>query len=329
MKSYMKALISAIAFAEMANAMEHPTLTAPHQYEEKWTEAAEKKYSSFRSHNENQWEAVDHGRRPVIGILTEPLKGEMYTPSNSRFKQDELVETSTASYVPKAHVQFLEQAGVRVVPIDYRLPLEERRSLLNQINGVYLPGDSHNTITDEAYKAAFVQTLAYVENATYEDNQHFPMFLMGNALQTLVRARQASAHNLRDMGAQRFTNSRIEMLAHPDEFYFFNGLQREEKQALFNTGHMFNMQVTGVKSHDIETDRQLSKLIKPIATFTSHAIEDESDQFIAIAEGIKLPLYAFTYAIEMVQFYHEDPDAYVGTDDVVNIDHSIIARHHA
>jgi len=67
------------------------------------------------------------------------------------------------------------------------------------------------------------------------------MFLMGNALTTLVRARQASGHNLRDMGEQRFTNSRIEMLAHPDEFFFFNGLQREEKQALFNTGHMFNM----------------------------------------------------------------------------------------
>ena len=31
----------------------------------------------------------------------------------------------------------------------------------------------------------------------------------------------------------------------------------------------------------------------------------------------------------MVQFYHEDPDAYTGTADTVNIDHSIVARHHA
>ena len=70
--------------------------------------------------------------------------------------EDEKIETSNASYVPVAHVQFLEQAGIRVVPIDYRLSLEERRDLLDQLNGVYLPGDSHNTITDEDYKAAFV-----------------------------------------------------------------------------------------------------------------------------------------------------------------------------
>ena len=50
---------------------------------------------------------------------------------------------------------------------------------------------------------------------------------------------------------------------------------------------------------------------------------------MAMAEGIKLPLYAFTYSIEMVQFYHEDPDAFVGTNDEIHIDHSIIARHHA
>jgi len=37
-----------------------------------------------------------------------------------------------------------------------------------------------------------------------------------------------------------------------------------------------------------------------MATFSSHNIEDESEKFIAMAEGIKLPLYAFTYAIEMV-----------------------------
>jgi len=201
------------------------------------------------------FDVIDHSRRPVIGVLTEPLRGELYTKANSRFKEDELIETPTASYVPKAHVQFLEQAGVRVVPIDYRLPLEERRNLLDQLNGVYLPGDSHVTVTDEAYKTAFVQTLAYVENATFENKEHFPMFLMGNSLHTLVRARQASGHNLADMTSLRFSNSRIEMLGNPNEYYFLNGLEREDKQALFNTAMFFNMQVSGVKPHDIETDK--------------------------------------------------------------------------
>ena len=159
----------------------------------------------------------------------------MYSPTESQFKEDELIETSTASFVPKAHVQFLEQAGIRVMPIDYRLPLEERFALLDQLNGVYLPGDSHNTVTAAAYKAAFVQTLAYVENATFENKEHFPMFMMGNSLNTLVRARQASGMNLADMTALRFSNSRIDMIGQPSEYYFLNGLEREDKQALFNT----------------------------------------------------------------------------------------------
>lgn len=66
-------------------------------------------------------------------------------------------------YVPKAHVQYLEQAGLRVVPIDYRLSAEERHALYDQLNGVYIPGDSHLTIKDELYKVAFVDTLHYQE----------------------------------------------------------------------------------------------------------------------------------------------------------------------
>jgi len=330
MKSYMKAAISVIALAEMANAMEHPSLTATYDFEVKWSDVAEKKANAYRAHNEKEsYDVIDHSRRPVIGVLTEPLRGEMYTPATSQFKEDELEDTSAASFVSKAHVQFLEQTGIRVVPIDYRLSLEERREILDNVNGVYLPGDSHNTITDKAYKAAFAHTLAYVENATFEDKMHFPMFLMGNSLTTLVRARQASANHLTDMGKHRFTSSRVDMIGHPDQYFLFNGLDREEKQALFNTGEMFNMQVSGVSTHDIESDRQLSKLIQPIATFTQHGVDEEAHEFVAIAEGIKLPLYAFTYGIEMVQFYHEDPDAYTGTSDGVNIDHSIVARHHA
>ena len=92
------------------------------------------------------------------------------------------------------------------------MDLDERRALLDQLNGVYLPGDSHNVVTDEVYKAAFVQTLAYVENATYENKEHFPIFLMGNALTTLVRARQASGNHLNDMTGLRFSNSRVDMI---------------------------------------------------------------------------------------------------------------------
>ena len=55
-------------------------------------------------------------------------------------------------------------------------------------------------------------------------------------------------------------------------------------------------------------------------------ITEEDEKYIAIAEGAEMPLYAFTYGIEMIQFYFEDPSA---TLDNFQLDHSIIARKHA
>ena len=63
----------------------------------------------------------------------------------------------------------------------------------------------------------------------FEDKEHFPMFLMGNSLQTFVRAKQASANTLTDMKQHRFENSRVDMLGHPSDYYLFSGMEREEK----------------------------------------------------------------------------------------------------
>lgn len=66
--------------------------------------------------------------------------------------------------------------------------------------------------------------------------------------------------------------------------------------------------------------------MRPLALYQSHDIKNDKEKFIAIAEGIDLPLYAFTYGIEMIQFYYEDPTASL---DNFFLDHSIIARKHA
>ena len=66
--------------------------------------------------------------------------------------------------------------------------------------------------------------------------------------------------------------------------------------------------------------------MRPLALYQSHGIENDSEKFIAIAEGIDMPIYAFTYGIEMIQFYYEDPTASL---DNFFLDHSIIARKHA
>lgn len=139
----------------------------------------------------NTERVVETGRRPVVGILSEPLRGDIL---------DTPIDDAPLSYVPKAHVQFLEQAGVRVVPIDYHLSEEERRALFDKLNGVYLPGDSHLTTSDEEYKSAFMHVLDYTTEQAQLNKEHFPVFFMGNALTTLVQATQEIKGRLNSMG---------------------------------------------------------------------------------------------------------------------------------
>jgi hypothetical protein len=70
-----------------------------------------------------------------------------------------------------------------------------------------------------------------------------------------------------------------------------------------------------MRVRDLNSDEQLTKWITPLATFKDSGkakwsqvswSEDESDkvynsrdEFIAIAEGIEVPIYFFTYNIEM------------------------------
>ena len=103
-------------------------------------------------------------------------------------------------------------------------------------------------------------------------------------------------------------------------------MTREEKQAVFNTAQFFNMQVSGLRPIDLKYEKGIHRHLKPLALYTGHGIDKEEEKFIAIAEGAEMPIYAFTYGIEMVQFYFEDPSH---TLDNFRLDHSIIARKHA
>ena len=68
-----------------------------------------------RIDRENKLQQGDNNMRPVYGILTEPLRGDIKSEGH---------ENTDATYVPRAHVQFLEQTGIKVVPIDFSLPIE-------------------------------------------------------------------------------------------------------------------------------------------------------------------------------------------------------------
>lgn len=162
----------------------------------------------------------------------------------------------------------------------------------------------------------------YQEKLQFEDHDHFPVFLMGNSLQSLVKARQTSKGHLSDMKEIKHQSVGLEMVPHPNETFFFDSMTREAKQAVFNQATFFNKQSSGLTTENLKADEKLKSILKTLATYKTAG----DDEFIAIAEGKKVPIYAFTYNIEMAQFYYEDPSM---TGDKHSLDHSIIAREHA
>jgi hypothetical protein len=63
-------------------------------------------------------------------------------------------------FIETSHVKFLESAGARVVPIDFTLDPEQLKTLLSQINGVYIPGDQKTLVGNGDY--AFTKTVQQI-----------------------------------------------------------------------------------------------------------------------------------------------------------------------
>lgn len=71
--------------------------------------------------------------------------------------------------------------------------------------------------------------MAYAENQAFEVKEHWPVFLMGNSFTTWIRAKQSEKGVLTDMSEFQFTNSRLDLVGHPDESFLFYKMSREEK----------------------------------------------------------------------------------------------------
>lgn len=73
----------------------------------------------------------DKNREPIIGILTIPTS-----------KSNQIFSSSSFSMIPASYVKWLEQAGIRVIPIRYDLKQSTVRRMMQLINGVLVTGGS-------------------------------------------------------------------------------------------------------------------------------------------------------------------------------------------
>ena len=105
--------------------------------------------------------------QPIFGMLTQPI------PSSWRHD----LELGSSAFIESSHVDFLQAAGARVVPIDYRTDPVQLTKLLEQLNGFYIPGDTKLSFDDTDFVNS-VNTVMYwagQHNDMGEEHKHFPV----------------------------------------------------------------------------------------------------------------------------------------------------------
>ena len=114
----------------------------------------------------------------------------------------------------------------------------------------------------------------------------------------------------------------LQLVVEPSNSYLFSTMNEQDRQAVFNRAKLFNREVSGLTLEELKYDQALDKNYRALAVFS----DGRNNNIIAIAEGIKVPIYAFTYGVELVQFYFENSTLNLDNDV---LDHSLVARKHA
>lgn len=116
---------------------------------------------------------------------------------------------------------------------------------------------------------------------------------MGNSLTTFIRATQSSGGHVTSIKDLKYTMQPLQLIAEPQNTFLFHSMTDLQQQAVFNTALFLNREVSGIRTEDLETDKRLTKKLKPLAVF-------QDSEVIAIAEGVNHPFYAFAYAVEAI-----------------------------
>ena len=73
------ALLAIVSFFDSVVALEHPLLASTADYQETWTDKPKDMITETKERRQTKY--VDSDKRPVIGVLTEPLRGDIYKAS--------------------------------------------------------------------------------------------------------------------------------------------------------------------------------------------------------------------------------------------------------
>jgi hypothetical protein len=108
--------------------------------------------------------------------------------------------------------------------VSYKLSPDALRELLDKLNGLYVHGDSQKSIVHGQYQETFANVMDYVKTKNTEEGISFPLFLMGNSLNTFLKYKIPGNRIItKPMKELTFSNINLRQLKSASETYILEG----------------------------------------------------------------------------------------------------------
>ena len=253
---------------------------------------------------------------PVIGILTQPIPSESYQWQKeferieNEVKSQETntfhIQNLTGQFIESTHVKFLEAAGARVVPIHYDWKETDLRRELESINGLYIPGDSKELLSERHFE--YIKTvqkiLLWAQAFNEAEDNHFPVFGVGYGLMAMMRAEMLNTESFSDFEARG--KLQMNLIREPEHTYLFDEFSQEKLENMLDKIKFFADVEIGVTTNDFILEHKiLSSLFVPVSTFHDEELPNSNDEIVAAMEGVVYPWFAVAYRIDRIQYSME------------------------
>jgi gamma-glutamyl hydrolase len=262
-------------------------------------------------HKSFRGQSLNFPSQPVIGVLTQPFTskyvpdesiGTVFGSTSSSFGQPSR-SSHGSEYVASGYVKFVEQAGARVVAIQFTLPPAELRSRLSEIHGIILPGGA-NDLTPG--KSPFMRAAAVVWEHVLDSNKRGERFAVFGTCQgwemLAVLSSKAGEVVLDQSGPfnSAMLGSSLEFTRYArEQSELFSELSPTLLDTLASEPLTVNEHTQGVTPEVLESDNDLKSMWRVLAT----SVDRDGKQYVAAVEARGLKgVFATQFHPEKAQF---------------------------
>ena len=223
---------------------------------------------------------------PVVGILVQDFLGDFKTYHRNR------------TFIPATYVKFVESAGARVVPLFTDQKPEYYERLLEQLNGVLLPGGDQDTVNSSFTRTA---NLVY-QHAIRSSSKgvYFPVWAVCQGLEVL--AYLVAGHNplLSCSASDYATPLRFAMGFEElkNRSKMFQRLSADDFRRSRHQDLVFQWHHLCLLTHSYRESEALQQAFHVLAT----NVDKSGAEYVSIIEHKEHPVYGVMFHPEEVMF---------------------------